>query len=90
MHVVVEGRKGDKDVRYTYGLYDEYDRKSSTPSMARTTGFACTIMARMIAGGQLTDSGVFPLELLAGRENLFEHTLEQLSARGVNLTTRVE
>lgn len=90
MRVIVEGRKGNRPMRYTYELYDETDRTSGTSSMARTTGFPCTIMARMIAGRQLSEPGVFPLELLVHREGLFDHMIKELSARGVKLTEKID
>lgn len=90
MRVIVEGRKGNRPMRYTYELYDETDRTSGTSSMARTTGFPCTIIARMVAGCQLAEPGVFPLELLARREGLFDHMIKELSARGVKLTEKID
>ena len=90
MRVIVEGRKGNRPMRYTYELYDETDRTSGTSSMARTTGFPCTIIARMVAGRQLAEPGVFPLELLARREGLFDHMIKELSARGVKLTEKID
>lgn len=90
MRVIVEGRKGKDPMRYTYELYDETDRTSGTSSMARTTGFPCIIIARMLGGRQLADPGVFPLELLAPREGLFDHVIKELSARGVKLTEKID
>ena len=90
MRVMVEGRKGNSPMRYTYELYDETDRTSGTSSMARTTGFPCTIIARMIARGEFADPGVFPLELLARREGLFDQMIKELGARGVRLTGRID
>lgn len=90
MRVIVEGRKGNRSMRYTYELYDETDRTNGTSSMARTTGFPCTIIARMVAGRQLAQPGVFPLELLARREGLFDHIIKELSARGVKLTEKID
>ena len=77
-------------MRYTYGLYDEYDRVSGTTSMARTTGFPCAIMARLVATGAFTEPGVFPLEHIAPCEGLFERMLKELGARNVNVTERIE
>ena len=59
LRVIVEGVKDDKSVRYTYDLYDEYDSKTGTSSMARTTGFPAVILARMVARGEFREPGVF-------------------------------
>jgi saccharopine dehydrogenase-like NADP-dependent oxidoreductase len=90
MRVVVEGQTGGTNVRHTFELYDEYDRATGTSSMARTTGFPCTIIARMLARGELAQPGVFPLELLAAHTGLFDHVVSELKARGVNLTVSVD
>jgi saccharopine dehydrogenase-like NADP-dependent oxidoreductase len=90
MRVIVEGQQHDTPARYTYDLYDQYDRQTRTSSMARTTGFPCTIIARLLARGELEEAGVFPLERLAARAGLYEHMTAELEARGVNLTETVD
>jgi saccharopine dehydrogenase-like NADP-dependent oxidoreductase len=78
---------GDSSYHVTVAdISDRTDRRSGTSSMARTTGFPCTIVARMLAGGELNEAGVFPLELLARRGGLFDHMTSELSDRGVTLT----
>ena len=90
MRVVVEGEKGGRQVRYMYDLYDEYDRATGAASMARTTGFPNTIMARLVAKGEFHMPGVIPLELAAPHEGLYEHMMAELKARGVHVTERVD
>ena len=90
MRVVVEGSRGGRHACYTYDLYDEYDRASGIPSMARTTGFPCAAVARMLARGELREPGIFPPELLARREGFYEHLVKELETRGVKLTLLVE
>ena len=53
MRIVVQGVKGGKRVRHTWDLLEFYSREMQATSMARTTAFPCTIMARLVAGGQL-------------------------------------
>ena len=90
MRVVVEGEKGGRQVRYTYDLYDEYDRAAGAASMSRTTAFPNTIMARLVAKGEFRMPGVIPPELAAPHEGLFEHMIAELKARDVQLTERIE
>ena len=90
LRVVVEGIKDGQRVRHTYELYDQYDRASDTSSMARTTAFPAAIIARMLAGQEFTDPGVFPPELLARREGVFDSVLSELDARGVHVAGKVE
>ncbi len=68
LRVVVIGPKEGRRTRYTFDLYDEYNRKRGESSMARTTGFPCVIAARMILSGRWTQPGVFPPERLVARE----------------------
>ena len=90
MRVQVEGKKGGEGVRYTYDLYDEYDHASKMASMARTTAFPCTILARWLARGDQVEPGVFPLELLARKDGVVKLLMDELAARGVIITERVE
>jgi len=90
LRVDVEGAERDRGVRYIFDLYDEYDAAARTSSMARTTAFPCTIMARLVAKGQFTDKGVVPLELAARQEGLFDTMSRELARRGVTLNQRVE
>lgn len=90
LRVVVTGQKAGRSMRYTYELFDEYDRAGGTSSMARTTAYPCTIVACMLARGEWKDPGVFPPELLAARAGVFDAILEGLRSRGIqiNRTTR--
>jgi len=90
LRVIVEGRRGGESLRYTYDLYDEYDRPSGTSSMARTTAFPAAIVARMLASGRLHEPGVLPPERLAQRPGVFEMVVEALRSRGVTLKSQIE
>ena len=57
--------------------------------MARTTGFPCAIVARMLARGELARPGVQPPERLADDDRFFERMMEELRARGVTLELAV-
>jgi len=90
LRVIVGGRKDGKALRHVYDLYDETDRRTGDTSMARTTGFPCVIVGRMILEGRFNKPGVFPPELLGREPGLMEHMTKELAARGVSLTGRVE
>jgi lysine 6-dehydrogenase len=85
LHVVVEGRVGDRFLRHTYDLYDEYDSATAMTSMARTTGFPCVIVARMLAEGSLSMPGVHPPEALGMREGMLAKITAELASRSVFL-----
>ncbi len=90
LRVIVEGRKADRRIRYTYELYDEYDASTGQTSMARTTGFPCAIVARMLARGEINEKGVLPPEFLGRQPGMLDKVTKELSARGVHLTSKSE
>jgi len=90
LRVVAEGPRGGRRTRFRFDLYDETDRTSGTSSMARTTGFPCVIVAKMLARGQIVAPGVHPPEFLARKEGMFAQIVEELSQRGVKIHQSVE
>lgn len=85
LRVIVEGsaRDGGARTRFTYDLLDFTDPVTGNTSMARTTGFPCAIMARMLARGEYADPGVKPPELFGGNDAVYAHLVSELSKRGV-------
>jgi lysine 6-dehydrogenase len=67
MQVVVEGERGGQRVRHTYDLLDFYDAANDVTSMARTTGYTCTAVARLVAASTFRQPGICPPELWGGR-----------------------
>ena len=90
MRVIAEGRKGGASVRHVWDMLDLYDRESGWTSMARTTAYPCTIMARMVARGEITMRGVLPPELLGSQSGLADAVLAELARRGVRFEHRFE
>jgi len=86
MRVEATGVAGGKRHTFTWDLYDEADPATGYHSMARTTGFPCAIVARMLARGELSRPGVQPPERLAGDETFFETMMRELRVRGVTIT----
>lgn len=90
MRVVVDGEKAGKPVRYTYDLLDRYDRDTETTSMARTTGYTCTIVARQLARGLFTRKGICPPEYVGEVPACYEDLLAEFGKRDITLEKRVE
>lgn len=90
MRIVVDGVKDGRDVRYTYNLLDYYNPDTETSSMARTTGYTCTALARLIASGLWTEPGLAAPEVVGRNEECYRSVLEHLEARGVHLFERVD
>ncbi len=90
MRVVLEGRKDGRQLRYTYDLLDSYDRTTNTTSMARTTGYTCTQVARQVLAGQFRQIGICPPEYVGRTPGCCQALLEGLAARNIVLTETIE
>jgi saccharopine dehydrogenase-like NADP-dependent oxidoreductase len=83
MRVIVTGRRGGHAARLSWDLFDRRDPHTGATSMARTTAFPCTIVARLIASGRVRRPGVAAPEALAGDDAIVEHILAEHERRGV-------
>jgi saccharopine dehydrogenase-like NADP-dependent oxidoreductase len=83
LRVVVDGVKSGKAARLTFDLLDRYDAASGVHSMARTTGYTASIIARMIAAGLFDRPGLSAPEQLGERPDCVRFLLEGLSRRGI-------
>ncbi len=83
MRVIVEGIRRRKRLRYTYDLYDTYDVKTGTTSMARTTGYACTVAARMVCAGVFSQKGVCPPEYIGRNEKAYQFMIDGMKKRNI-------
>ncbi len=86
MQVIIEGLKNDQKIRSTYFLLDRYDEQTNTTSMARTTGYTCSIVARQLLGGMFDHKGICPPEYIGRTAGCFEHLLEEYTKRRIHLT----
>ncbi|MBN2894122.1 MAG: saccharopine dehydrogenase NADP-binding domain-containing protein [Bacteroidales bacterium] len=65
MRIRISGTENGQDVEYQYDLFDKYDSKTDTISMARTTGYTCTSVVQLIADGKFNKKGICPPEYVA-------------------------
>lgn len=90
MRIEMVGRKDGQQLRYTYDLLDEFDRKTHTTSMARTTGYTCAIVARQVLNGLFTQIGVCPPEYVGRTPGCYANLLKGLAERNIALSETVE
>ncbi len=83
MRIVVEGEKEGRRQTHTYELLDRYDRITETTSMARTTGYSCTAVVRLIASGRYKRIGISPPEFVGREPGCYEFVLGDLARHGV-------
>ena len=83
MRVTVEGLKDGRPRKRVFDLLDRYDRATGTTSMARTTGYTCTAMVRLVATGRYRRIGVAPPEYVGREPGCWDFIRAELAARGV-------
>ena len=90
LRVLAEGVRNGRRLRMAFELFDRTDAKTKTTSMARTTGFPCAIVARMLAAGEYREPGVRALEHLGGNPALYERLISDLRSRGISWSEALE
>jgi lysine 6-dehydrogenase len=90
MRIVAEGTVDGKKVRHTYNLLDYYNTDTETSSMARTTGYTCTGMVRLLASGIWSEPGLVPPEMVGRNQKCFNAVVEHLSQRNVHIFHRID
>ena len=86
MRVTVEGEKGGQRMRRELNLLDRYDRATKTTSMARTTGYTCTAVVRLLAQGGFSRKGISPPECVGQVPGAWDFVRGDLAKRGVVFT----
>ncbi|MDA0986163.1 MAG: saccharopine dehydrogenase NADP-binding domain-containing protein [Bacteroidetes bacterium] len=88
MRVIVDGIETSKLVRYQYDLFDRFDKNKNITSMARTTGYFCSTVARLIAKKLYNKTGISPLEYIGANEKCFNFIFDQLSKKKINFEVK--
>lgn len=73
----------------TYHLLDRYDRKTNTTSMARTTGYTATVVARLLLEEKFLEKGIIPPEYLGRIDTCYKYIQEGLAKKGVKFFEKV-
>jgi lysine 6-dehydrogenase len=90
MRIIVEGKKDGKRMRYTYEMFDRHCEVTGIHSMARTTGYTATVVARLLAEGLFTDKGVIVPEYIGKEKACVDFILAGLAERGITYEEKVE
>ena len=77
-------------MRRVFFFLDRFDTATGTLSMARTTGYTCTAIVRLVARGLFHRPGIHPPEHLATAPGCVDFVLGELAARGIRLAERRE
>ena len=85
LEITVRGQEAGAPRAYVYHLLDRTDERTGTSSMARTTGYTCTSVARLVLEGRFTRLGICPPEYVGADKRCFEQVLADLAERGVRV-----
>lgn len=83
MIVIVEGIEAGKKIKYTYTLYDQYNKKTKMSSMARTTGMTACAATELILSGDFNKYGVHPPERLGESAHWVMYVFQYLKNHGI-------
>lgn len=90
LRVIIKGKENGVDKKIKYNLFDRYDKKSNTTSMARSTGYPCSAIANLILNNKIKDKGICPPEYIGKNKENFEYIINYLTERGVEYNVTEE
>lgn len=90
LRVIINGEKDGYPLRLTYDLFDRFDRKSETHSMARTTGYTATAVARAVAQGLIKKTGIIAPEFFGLEPEVFNFIRRELLNREIVINEKKE
>lgn len=83
MKIKIVGREQDENREYNYFLLDRFDEKTKISSMARTTGYPCTAVARLVLENRYKTVGINPPEFVGADNACFDFVIKYLKARNI-------
>jgi len=86
MRLVISGIEDGKSAIYIYEMVDEYDPATGALSMARTTGYTCTAVTRLVLDGSYSHKGISPPEFVGRVDGCWESVEKYLKDRGIHCT----
>lgn len=85
LRVVASGQKEGRAARIIFELMDRFDPETGVHSMARTTGYTATMVARALRQGLIKKKGIVPPEFLGLDPDCFKFILHGLGERGIRI-----
>ncbi|MGB5848223.1 MAG: saccharopine dehydrogenase C-terminal domain-containing protein [Ignavibacteriaceae bacterium] len=85
MKLVIKGKEADKTKEYVYEIFDRFDRETGISSMARTTGYTCTAVARLLLEGNMKNKGISPPEYIGAIPSYNDRILNMLRQKNINI-----
>jgi saccharopine dehydrogenase-like NADP-dependent oxidoreductase len=86
MRVIIAGKKSGKGMKIIYDLVDRRDLETGLFAMNRTVGYTASIVAQMIASGEIKGKGV----LTPVRDIPYRRFLDEVNKRGIRIQEKIE
>ena len=83
VHVV--GEKNGEKTMFSYEFMDFYDEEKGVTAMARTTSYPCSIVAQMIARGEIEEKGVVHAGRIGWHPQLARSFFSELKKRNIHI-----
>ncbi|MBN1619117.1 saccharopine dehydrogenase NADP-binding domain-containing protein [candidate division WOR-3 bacterium] len=88
MKIFIESCSENGKELIEYTLTDYYDEKEKILSMARTTGYTCCAVSRLVLEGKISRKGILPPEEIGREEKDFSFVLDYLRNKGVRISEK--
>lgn len=85
LKVIIKGEENGVRKEYIYEVFDRYDYKTNTSSMARTTGYTCTSVARLVLQSKLKNKGICPPEYVGAIPGYYDQIINMLKQKNINV-----
>jgi saccharopine dehydrogenase-like NADP-dependent oxidoreductase len=84
MYNTLTGKKGARNVKIEYFMWDVADTKNNISSMARVTGFPVAIALRLLLNGEIKEKGIVPPEdCIKGK--IYDWFMKELRKRNIKI-----
>jgi lysine 6-dehydrogenase len=87
LKLLISGTEDGERKEYTYKIFDQFDEETKTTSMARTTGYTCTSVARLLLDGGLNKKGIFPPEYIGAIPGYFDKIVSMLKKKKIRISS---
>ena len=88
LQITIRGREKNKRKEYKYHLFDQFDDITKITSMARTTGYTCSSVARLLMDNQYSRKGISSPEFIGANDKCYKKVIKDLEER--KITFRIE
>ena len=85
LNLVIKGKDNGQQKELVYNLFDKFDEETKTTSMARTTGYTCTSVARLILSGDFNRKGINPPEYIGADPECYKKVMAMLKEKNINI-----